>query len=336
MKLNKLKSNTANVKVDHPLAKYNSKGDLYCLLCNSLIKNANVWKVHLSSKSHKDKYLLFKSGKLDTSNGDAGKAVKRAPPKQEAPPRSLKKAKVEEQQKAKAGTPEPEIEDPEKPKGILKKSSRVVPTLPEGFVPKVKQVNEEVVKAKVDEVKSNLPTGFFDENINPTVDVDESEGITEPGDAGEGSNKPTTALPDGFFDDAKADAKARKVEYKDPAEVEWEKFQSEMEAEDVRYNDILAEDDQKLREEREADIGIDQKLWDYRVESIQDSVTTGIVCPEDITTLEEKLKFEVKDEIKKEEGVEVEMEADVKMEDDSDSSDMEDDSLMDWRTRRNW
>ena len=35
----------------------------------------------------------------------------------------------------------------------------------------------------------------------------------------------SVALPEGFFDDPKMDAKARNVEYKDPMTEEWEKFQ---------------------------------------------------------------------------------------------------------------
>ena len=40
------------------------------------------------------------------------------------------------------------------------------------------------------------------------------------------------ALPEGFFDDPKLDAKARKVEYKDPMTEEWEKFQKTIQKED--------------------------------------------------------------------------------------------------------
>ena len=35
----------------------------------------------------------------------------------------------------------------------------------------------------------------------------------------------SVALPEGFFDDPKMDARARNVEYKDPMTEEWEKFQ---------------------------------------------------------------------------------------------------------------
>ncbi len=40
------------------------------------------------------------------------------------------------------------------------------------------------------------------------------------------------SLPEGFFDDPKKDAKARKVEYKDPELQEWEKFQKSIQKED--------------------------------------------------------------------------------------------------------
>ena len=47
------------------------------------------------------------------------------------------------------------------------------------------------------------------------------------------------ALPEGFFDDPKQDAKARKVEYKDPMIEEWEKFQKTIQKEDdVRVYEI--------------------------------------------------------------------------------------------------
>ena len=46
------------------------------------------------------------------------------------------------------------------------------------------------------------------------------------------SKKGKGAIPEGFFDDPKLDAKARKVEYKDPMNEEWEKFQKTIQKED--------------------------------------------------------------------------------------------------------
>ena len=359
LKLAKFKSAHQGQKVDHPLAKYNSKGDLYCLLCNTLIKNANVWKVHLSSRTHKENMILFKSGKNKKPD-----SMKRPAPKiDEAPPRSLKKLKSQNTQNSvneAKSTKSPSANDMSTSSsitsGILKPSSKVVPKLPEGFVPKSRLkdssptvstalpavISSDVLRAA--EIKSNLPTGFFDDNIVPTLDVNSSNlsngnDVAEEEEEESKPNNPVSNLPDGFFDDAREDAKARKVEYKDPQELEWEKYQSEMEQEDIRYNTILEEDDKKLREERDVGIGIEQKLWDYRVESMAESVKTGQICVADKQAFESRLrkheKFE-KDEIKDEEmHVKQEsLDVDVKMEDDNMSSDDDYDDVMDWRIKK--
>ena len=50
---------------------------------------------------------------------------------------------------------------------------------------------------------------------------------------GKGKKGPKgSSLPEGFFDDPKLDAKARKVEYKDPMTEEWDKFQKTIQKED--------------------------------------------------------------------------------------------------------
>ncbi|KAF0288864.1 Zinc finger protein 830 [Amphibalanus amphitrite] len=55
----------------------------------------------------------------------------------------------------------------------------------------------------------------------------------------------TGQLPEGFFDDPQKDAKARHVEYVDPVEAEWEKFQREMQTEMAESEVILDEDQQE-------------------------------------------------------------------------------------------
>ena len=336
-------------KVDHPLAKYNSKGDLYCLLCNNLIKNANAWKVHLSTKAHKDCLLLFKAGKSSSGN-----TLKRTPTKSNsAPPRSLKRIKTGSSSFDKPFSDKLSnnqiIPAPVK-HGILKQSSKVVPKLPAGFVPRSKHndVNYRNIKTDtkiLEETNSSLPIGFFDEEIAAEIKIPikdenlelpdaEPSDVEPPDKHSDSTNTTKSDLPEGFFDDAREDAKARKIEYKDPQESEWEKFQNEMEQEDIRYNTILEEDDQKLREERDVDIGIEQKLWDYRVESIASSAETGDICAADkqafviklgISNKAEKFEEQIKDEELLNEQVDIKME--------EDSSDEYDD-LMDWRTKK--
>lgn len=58
-----------------------------------------------------------------------------------------------------------------------------------------------------------------------------------------------TTLPEGFFDDPIKDAKARNIEYKDPAEEEWDRFQKEISQELNTAQDIVAE------EQEEATVG---------------------------------------------------------------------------------
>ncbi|XP_066600957.1 zinc finger protein 830 [Prorops nasuta] len=60
-------------------------------------------------------------------------------------------------------------------------------------------------------------------------------------------------LPEGFFDDPIMDAKARNVEYKDPKEEEWEKFQKEIKEETIQSAQIIADDEEVATTERQLD-----------------------------------------------------------------------------------
>ncbi|XP_022245796.1 zinc finger protein 830-like isoform X1 [Limulus polyphemus] len=77
------------------------------------------------------------------------------------------------------------------------------------------------------------------------------------------------ALPEGFFDDPIMDAKVRKVEYKDPMEEEWEKFQKTIAAETNVSQAIIEEDLEESKVEREID-EIDEQIYNWeRVEKLQ-------------------------------------------------------------------
>lgn len=58
------------------------------------------------------------------------------------------------------------------------------------------------------------------------------------------ANSAKTILPEGFFDDPVLDAKARNVEYKDPREEEWERFQKEIK-EETSLSALILEEDQE-------------------------------------------------------------------------------------------
>ncbi|XP_034485942.1 zinc finger protein 830 [Drosophila innubila] len=75
-------------KVDSPLAKYDSSGNLSCVLCRIPIKS-NVWKVHLNSKQHKQFVELAKKQRIEAENtsktSKALKTTKSDPVQEKAP-----------------------------------------------------------------------------------------------------------------------------------------------------------------------------------------------------------------------------------------------------------
>lgn len=58
------KSNVAAVnqeqKINSPIAKYDEKGQLNCILCKSVVRSESIWKVHINSKKHKEKVEIAK------------------------------------------------------------------------------------------------------------------------------------------------------------------------------------------------------------------------------------------------------------------------------------
>ncbi|CAG9764275.1 unnamed protein product [Ceutorhynchus assimilis] len=69
----------------------------------------------------------------------------------------------------------------------------------------------------------------------------------------------TSALPEGFFDDPVLDAKARNQEYKDPVEVEWDKFLKEMKIVEDKSEAIIADDQDEATADRHIE-EIDEQL----------------------------------------------------------------------------
>lgn len=47
-------------KVDHPFAKYDEAGRLFCVVCNAMVKSESVWQAHLGSQVHRDNIQKLK------------------------------------------------------------------------------------------------------------------------------------------------------------------------------------------------------------------------------------------------------------------------------------
>lgn len=116
------------------------------------------------------------------------------------------------------------------------------------------------------DVKPDLPSDFFD-TPQQSKDTAQSEQLNDNEDSTEG-------IPEGFFDDPKLDAKARKVEYKDAAEEEWEKFQKAMQVESQVSQSIVEGEDEESRVDREFSELSEQRLYFLRADALRDKQST--------------------------------------------------------------
>lgn len=116
------KKNLKPTKIDNPLAKYNSSGQLMCILCNSVVRSEHVWPVHLNSKQHRENVEKAKKLKELTNNFTVGKIKhKSSSPPRDAPPEK-------------------------KVKGILKNANPIPIQVPKNNAPQIISFHDEEIK----------------------------------------------------------------------------------------------------------------------------------------------------------------------------------------------
>lgn len=226
-----------------------------CVLCKTIVRSEDVWKVHINAKQHKQNIELAK------------KSVSMMPP-----PSQPKSSASSTAVKRMAPPPIPEV--PAKiPKSILKNSNKSTanptsatsaPTiastdeqsvLPDNFFDNPSQNAKSFYEATV--TKTSIKTNLI--SIKRGAETEKAEEVS--GESGAEQHKDET-LPEGFFDDPIKDAKARNSEYKDPVEEEWEKFQQEIKAASDFSNAIIAEDQEEAITERQID-EIDEQIRNW-------------------------------------------------------------------------
>ncbi|CAG0895753.1 unnamed protein product [Darwinula stevensoni] len=74
---------------------------------------------------------------------------------------------------------------------------------------------------------------------------------------------PSSSIPEGFFDDPVQDAKARKVEYKDPMDEEWARFQRLIKEETVVSSQLMEVEDEEVAADRDLE-EIDTQLSNWQ------------------------------------------------------------------------
>lgn len=218
---NKVQTEKNAKRIDSPLAKYNEAGQLTCILCKSIVRSEDVWKVHVNAKQHKENVIFAKQLKEKTENFTIV-PLKRSqlPPENDVPEKKIK--------------------------GILKNSG----------------ISESsTLSAKSDD--KELPSDFFDTKSKkfnnfrmPAIPALRTPTPTKT------PTEPSDELPEGFFDDPIQDAKVRNLEYKDPIEEEWEKFQKEMREEATVSSAIIAEDQDEATNDRQID-EIDEQMRNW-------------------------------------------------------------------------
>ncbi|KAL0132075.1 hypothetical protein PUN28_000090 [Cardiocondyla obscurior] len=202
-----------------------------CILCQLVIRSETVWPVHLNSKAHKENVDLAKKTKLEST---------------------VKAPNI--QTFKRPSSPSQDSSASKKIKGILKNSSQPVvqtkSSLPADFFDdKTKQINgAPVPMQKQPESKAkDLIVNTTDVQYTEKEDQEKEKEIEKVKDIN------PAILPEGFFDDPIMDAKIRNVEYKDPVEEEWEKFQKEIKEETAQSAQIIADDQEEATTERQLD-----------------------------------------------------------------------------------
>lgn len=164
-------------KIESPLAKYNEAGQLTCVLCKSVVRSEAVWNVHINAKQHKENVEIAKKLKERTNNFS---------------------------QPLKRPLTPPMVVPTKKVKGILKNAK----PLPEKIMAGVQQ--ETVVLEEKKNDSNGLPSDFFDSKIKK-IGVLQTQTKPKEDEMEVEVPKDDSALPEGFFDDPKLDAKARNI-----------------------------------------------------------------------------------------------------------------------------
>ncbi|XP_072009036.1 zinc finger protein 830 isoform X4 [Engystomops pustulosus] len=236
-------------KVESPLAKYNSLGQLFCALCNIPIKSELLWQAHILGKLHKEKVKELKGFKEQMSSDcvSSAQTTKRKGPILETLTNKRTKDSVE--QSSGSSTDSKQLlgffrtSDQPPHKQTLGNASNM--HLPVGeyeahveeeedcesspVFPSATPQSVEIPLPPRTVPESSLPPDFFDSKsllFSHSGSILKAEIIEKPVERKENTAE---ALPEGFFDDPEVDAKVRKVDApKDHLDKEWEEFQKEI------------------------------------------------------------------------------------------------------------
>lgn len=261
-------------KIESPLAKYNSSGQLFCVLCNIPIKSAILWNSHVLGKKHKENLANFKGkSSKDQSVTELNASHSHESPFESHTGKRTSQNKVE---------PNADI------------SQKKIKVDHDSNTSREKNMNPA-------DGQPGLPSDFFD---SPSKSQPDAKRIISSEDSSEG-------IPEGFFDNPRLDAKIRKVEYKDPAEEEWETFQKVMQVETQVSQSIVEGEDEESRVDRELSELSEQRLYFLRADALRDKQ----IATKDKVSLQEDVQRQ-------------------QVENSSNSDDSDFEEFLDWRAKK--
>ncbi|KAK9512083.1 hypothetical protein O3M35_000589 [Rhynocoris fuscipes] len=211
MSVQKKKTLESLKKIESPLAKYSDSGVLSCIVCNSVVRSEAVWNVHINSKQHRENIAKKKQTPVLNIKPEPPAHIPFKRPKDDTAEESV----------------------PKKIKGILKNA----PVLPNGFFDVKQEIDDTNIKMETEDDVSTKTNGSEEKMSTATTIVESVSNSSE--------------LPEGFFDNPILDAKARNVEYKDPIQEEWERFQREIKEETHLSARIIHDDTEDATAQRQ-------------------------------------------------------------------------------------
>ncbi|XP_014669423.1 PREDICTED: zinc finger protein 830-like [Priapulus caudatus] len=294
--------------VDSPHAKYNSLGQLYCTICSTQVKTDLLWPAHVNGRTHKQHIIGLnrkaEPAKLASQSPQSG--LKR---------KSNDKYETAVSEKKQKGfvTPEGKSNETGLPADFFDSGKAAPSTSLLGMYSSPSSEDEDETPPQTSrssvisgggDARSHLPSDVSNSGVKAASTVDDGE---------EEMTKVKSAedLPEGFFDDLKMDAKVRKIEYKDPLDEEWEKFQKVITEETHVSEAIVAEEDEV-------------RITDRQIEEIDEQIAGW----QKVTQLEKKHE-QIKAKV--EEAPPVGSGAAGEEEDDVAEEDL--DSMLDWKSK---
>ena len=208
-------------RIESPLAKYNSIGQLTCIICNLVVKSENLWNTHLNSKIHLENKTKLKT-QLTKAPTPSTKA--KGADSAENTKNVFKRPASEDTPAAKSSgsVSSPSIVDANAKKqkldAVVDKKANTSSAPPETKM----DTNDTVTNVDVVDHAKTQP----DVKINPLLET-----------------APSTALPEGFFDDPDMDDKVRGVSRAENLEAEYEEFKKIMQTEEHKSDQIIEQDD---------------------------------------------------------------------------------------------